>query len=217
MRSQTGAGEGADTGGPGADGLGPGEAKGRRPRWLLPTLIALVVGLLVVLAVLLVPLLDGDDEPDASPSPTASEPATTAAPDPIERETATPLLAALPDTVEAAAPYAITAQDADPEPLDPNALESWHLTYTGPADAVTLRIAQWEEAGEAEETLSTLTEGADPVETGEVEVDGEVAGRYVVWETDDDARVAWTNATVVLIADGPDVETVTTFYRAYPL
>ncbi|QOR70058.1 hypothetical protein IM660_15695 [Ruania alkalisoli] len=215
MTSQTDA--GGPGHGPGSDGLGRGESKGRRPRWLLPTLIALVVGLLIVLVVLLVPRLGDEAEPGASPSSTASEHATTAAPDPIERETSTPLLAALPDTVEATAPYAVTAQDADPEPLDPNALESWHLTYTGPSDAVTLRIAQWKEAGEADETLSTLTEGTDPVETGEVDVDGEVAGRYVVWETDDGARVAWTNATVMLLAEGPDVETVTTFYRAYPL
>ncbi|UFU02513.1 hypothetical protein LQF12_13590 [Ruania suaedae] len=189
----------------------------RRPRWLLPVLVAAVVVLLVVLGLLLRPVLFGGDEPSPSPATQAGTETGSAAPEPIERDASTALLAALPDVVHGAEDFAVTAQESDPEPLGVNALESWRLTYTGPEDAVGVRVGQWEDPEEAEETLAALTEGVEPVESGEVEVEGEPAGRYVITEAGDGARVAWTNATVVLVAETPDVETASAFYRAYPL
>ncbi|UFU05837.1 hypothetical protein [Ruania halotolerans] len=173
----------------------------------------LVLVLLAVLAVLVVPRIIGD--PGTSAAPTTAEPAPEpTAPDPIDRDTSTPLVAALPDQVNG---YAVTAQEEDPEPLDADAVESWRLTYTSAEDAVTLRLAQWEEVEEATDVLTTLTDDLEPVDSGAVVVDGDEAGQYVVVEADGGARAIWTNATVVMIAEGSDVETVTEFYLSYPL
>ncbi|SED56948.1 hypothetical protein [Ruania alba] len=185
----------------------------RTARWRVIALGGVVLVLLIVLAVLLVPRLAGDGPARSTAEPVAKPTPEPTAPDPIDRDTSTPLLEALPDQVDG---YAVTAQE-EVDPLDQDALETWQLTYTDAEDSVTLQLAQWEEAEEATEVFTDLTDGVDPVESGAVQVDGSDAGQYVVAETDDGARATWTNATVVLIVNGPDVETVTAFYLAYPL
>lgn len=133
-------------------------------------------------------------------------------PEPVERDTSTPLLAALPDTVGA---YAVNDQRTS-EAM-PEALEAWQLTYVSADDELVLDVGQWPTADDAQAAVDALLDGRQTEESADVMVDGDVVGTVVTIAADDGTeRTIWSNATVVFVVSGPEGATYP-FYLAYPL
>lgn len=129
---------------------------------------------------------------------------------PAERETATALLAALPDTVLS---YSVTDQAASAE-LAAAPLEEWTLHYASHGAQITLAVGQWPTDAEAQVAFDAL---GDLEALGEVSVAGDMVGDVGTQGIDGHTeRTIWRNGTAVFIATGPTGLT-RAFYDAFPL
>lgn len=191
-------------------------AAGRRRRIMM---IATAVGVLVAVVVgVVLARNSGGFGPFTVVTVTHTVGAPTPATDPVERDTSTALLAALPGTV---LDYAVSGQDASETLVKEHfALEGWRLAYTSPDAEITLSVGQWpttEEAEEAFTALSTVDDAPEPAEQAQVVVGGEEVGTMLLIPLSEDTeRTIWRNGTAVFIADGP-TGTTQAFYDAYPL
>ncbi len=205
----------------------------RRPAWLLPVVIGVVV--LVVAGAVVGILLTRDDGTGAEPAgdaPTVVLPVPTPATAPVAREATTAFATALPTTV---LQYALATSQEDPERLAAGAVEAYTETLTdGSGGTVTVRAAQLatpEAATALQETLTaalpvsppdtgaTTPDPAAPAlpASGDVTVGGEVVGTYTVVDAGDGTGVAvWRNGTAVLQLTAPVVD-VLDAYLAYGL
>jgi hypothetical protein len=193
-----------------AGGGEPGTRRSRRQLLLLGSVVAVLV--VVALALLLTQRLGGQMEPLTIETTTVTVPPPTPAEPPIERDTSTALLAALPDAVIG---WSVSEQVESAAMTEAGALEGWQLTYTGSETAVVLQVGQWPTPDEATAAAADLVGEATATDQGEVLVDGAAAGTFTTYEVDGGERSVWTNATVVLVAEGP-VGTTSTFYDAFP-
>lgn len=193
----------------GVDGAA-GSARSSRRRLFL--LVAVVAVLVVVAVTLLLTQRSGQIEPLVVETTTVRLPPPTPAQDPIERDTSTALLAALPDAVLG---YAVSEQTESAAMLDRSALEGWQLTYEAVDATVVLQVGQWPEAEEAAEAATAIVGDATATEQGEVRVGDAVVGTFTTLETDDVERTVWTNGTAVFVVEGA-VGATRTFYDAFP-
>jgi hypothetical protein len=182
--------------------------------------LLLVVGLVVALLAWGWPgfaRADAAADPGPTVTVTADPPAPTL--EPATRTGTTAFATALPDTVLDLVLRSDSATDAW---TAARALEAYELVYADgegdDATTVTVVAGQWPTVAEAETAATDLVAAAgEPVDTGDVEVAGEVAGTYAVTPAADGrATVTWRNGTAVLQATGP-ADVVTDVYEAYPL
>lgn len=200
----------ATPGAPGAPGA-PSAAALRRRR-ILVLLGAVVAVAAVVLAVML--LNRPDPEPivlDPLPGETVIGPTPTPAVPPIERDTSTALLAALPDAVLG---WAVSDQAVVQELLDLGALEAYTLTYTAEADEVTLVVASWRSPEAAQGYVDSLGLEGVPSREEDVLVAGEPVGRMQAFTAGDVDRVVWTNGATSFAVLAPTGQG-TVFYDAF--
>lgn len=183
----------------------------RRSRLLLVVGAAAAV-LLVVLVALL--LTRGGDQRDPITVVTRTEPAVSPSPqsDPIERDTSTALLEALPGTVLG---YAVSEQTESEQMLDAHALEGWTLTYSEPDTAVVLQVGQWPDGKEAKAAWTALIGDAQPSAEGDVLVGDDTVGGVVTVVDGDVERTIWRNRSAVFVAEGP-VGTTQPFFDGFP-
>ncbi len=182
-------------------------------------LIAVAVAVLVAVAVTLLLTQQRDQaEPGSIETITVVLPPPTPEEDPIERDTSTALLEALPGSV---LQYAVSEQSEAETMLELDALEGWRLTYSGGADEIVLQVGQWPTAEEATDAATALL-GEVPeeamTERGDVAVADEVVGTMTTIVDAPDAtteRTIWTNSTVVFVVEGPR-DATRPFYDAYP-
>jgi hypothetical protein len=174
---------------------------------------AAVVGVLLVVLVVL--LLNRGSSSDPMTVVTITQEAAVPTPqtEPIERNTPTDLLAALPDTVLG---WAVSEQTKSSSMLKAHALEGWTLTYADPDSAIVLDVGQWPDGQEAKAAYDALPGDAEVISSGEVVVGGDEVGQYVTQQVDEDTeRTIWRNRTAVFVAEGPAGSTQD-FYDAYP-
>jgi hypothetical protein len=185
--------------------------------------VASAAGALVLLVVLLTAFVwPGFARAEPEPQATVTAPVPTPTISPSGRpEAQTAFLQAQPDTVLALALRQAAEDEAWED--DADAVESWQLTFADGdgegATTVQVHAGQWEDADTATAAYQALVKGAgEPSGEGEVSVDDEVVGAYVVTPgtTAGTAVVTWRNATAVLQATGP-ADLVEDFYSAYPL
>lgn len=177
-------------------------------------LIGVAVAVLVALAVTLLLTQQRDQpEPGSIETTTVMLPPPTPEEDPIERDTSTALLAALPGSVMA---YAVSEQTESEQMLDLGALEGWRLTYTAGDDAVVLDVGQWASADDAAEAATALLGSAETTDEADVLVAHEPMGTVATIAVDETTeRTIWTNSTVVFVIEGA-AGTTRAFYDAYP-
>ena len=182
----------------------------------------ILIGAAVVAALIIVLVVLQLNRPEPQPSPTASTttlPTPTPASEPIERDTSTALLAALPGTV---LDYAVSDQVQSQAMIDASALEGWQLTYSSTDGVVLLQVGQWPTAEEATAQMQAVLASVDPAAVQvererPVEVAGTAVGQLTVLALADRAgRAVWTNGTVLFVADGT-LRAVDDFYDAFPL
>lgn len=182
----------------------------------------ILIGAAVVAALIIVLVVLQLNRPEPQPAPTASTttlPTPTPASEPIERDTSTALLAALPGTV---LDYAVSDQVQSQAMIDASALEGWQLTYSSTDGVVLLQVGQWPTAEEATAQMQAVLASVDPAAVGvererPVEVAGTAVGQLTVLALADGAgRAVWTNGTVLFVADGT-LRAVDDFYDAFPL
>ena len=185
--------------------------------------VASAAGALVIVVALLTAFVwPGFAKPEPEPQATVTAPVPTPTISPSGRPDAqTAFVEAQPDTVLALALREVT-EDATWED-DADAVESWQLVYADGdgegATTVQVHAGQWEDDDAASAAYAALVKAAgEPTGEGEVTVDGETVGSYVVTpgSTTGTAVVTWRNGTVVLQATGP-ADLVEEFYSAYPL
>ncbi|SKC46626.1 hypothetical protein [Krasilnikoviella flava] len=185
--------------------------------------VASAAGALVLLIVLLTAFAwpgFARDEPEPQATVTAPVPTPTIAPS-GRPEDQTAFVKAQPDAVLALALREVAAYPTWED--DADAVEAWQLTYAdgageGAASVVVL-AGQWEDDDAATGAYEALAKAAgEPTDEGEVAVEGEATGAYVVTpgSTAGTAVVTWRNGTAVLQATGP-ADLVEDFYSAYPL
>lgn len=214
--------EGADAGGDdpargddAAEGDGePGEpAPPADQRKRLIIIGAAVVGVLLVVLVVLLLTRDPGSEPMTVVTITQEATVPTPQTEPIDRDTSTDLLAALPDTVLG---WALSEQTESASMLEAHALEGWTLTYADPDGAVVLDVGQWPVGKEALAAYESLLGDAEATSSGEVVVGDDEVGEYVTQQVDEDTdRTVWRNRTAVFVAEGPSGSTQA-FFDAYP-
>lgn len=158
------------------------------------------------------------------PTPSALESATTSA-SPTIKATALPddasdLLKAMPDTV---ANFARTSAKASETWKSSSPTEEYTLTYsTGDAaNDVTVIVGQWSDEDAAAKQYDALQSAASgtTLAAGNIKVDGEKTGSYIVRTNGDDtskATALWLNGTVVFEATGA-AEPVETICEEFPL
>lgn len=137
---------------------------------------------------------------------------------------ASSLVSSLPKSVGAFARQDVTATQnwasADP-------IEEYTVTYSNgdPSQDVTLVFAQWSSADDATQEYGLLKDSLNGMAQahGNVKVDGETTGQYIVMTdgdtnpTDGTASTAlWRNDTVVFMATGA-YASVNAFYSAFPM
>lgn len=215
---------------------------GRRPAWLLPTILGAAV--VVVAAIVVVVLTTrGDSGPSASPSAsvtTVVAPPPTPNVEPVARETQTPFTSALPATL---LQYALASSAADTDWQGAGAVEAWSDTYTdGGSGTLTVQAGQWATPDEAtafaarvvaglpaappaspsssiSATPSATGDEAGPTlpQTGDVLVGGTPAGTYTIVDAGDGTGVAvWTNGASVFRLVAPLADVVDA-WASYPL
>ncbi len=198
----------------------PSAAVYRRRRLVVLVGLLVVVGLVLALLAWVWPGFARSDAP-AEPEPTVTVTADPPTPtlEPVARTGTTAFAQALPDTVLDLVLRSDSATDAW---TAARALEAYQLEYADgegdDATRVTVVAGQWPTSAEAEAASDDLVAAAGtPTEEGDVEVAGEVAGRYAVTDAGDGrATVTWRNDTAVLQATGP-ADVVTDVYAAFPL
>lgn len=213
----------ARTGGNGRAGGGsrrPSAAVIRRRRIVVASLAGALVLLVVIFTAVVWPGFARSPEPE--PTTTVTGPPPTPTIEPSGRpEDQTAFLMAMPDTVLQLALREAVPHDAWVDDVD--AVEAWELAYAdgdgGGATRVDVLAGQWEDGDGAAATYEALVKAAgDPTDEGDVQVDGETVGSYVVTpgSAEGTAVVTWRNGTAVLQATGP-AELVQDVYSAYPL
>lgn len=158
---------------------------------------------------------------EAEPAPTVTVTADAPTPtlEPVERTGTTAFAQALPDTV---LDLVLRSESATDAWTAASALEAHQLVYADgegeDATTVTVVAGQWATPAEAEVAAADLVAAAgEPVDTGDVTVEGEIAGTYAVTTgADGRSTVTWRNGTAVLQATGP-ADVVEDVYAAYPL
>ncbi len=188
--------------------------------------LVVVVGLLLVVALVLAFLAwawPGFARADAEPEPAPTVTVTAGAPsptlEPVERTGTTAFAQALPGTV---LDLVLRSESATDAWTAASALEAHQLVYADgegdDATSVTVVAGQWPTPAEAEVAAADLVAAAgEPVDTGDVTVEGEVAGTYAVTTgADGQTTVTWRNGTAVLQATGP-ADVVEDVYAAFPL
>ncbi|MBD8079453.1 hypothetical protein [Cellulosimicrobium arenosum] len=211
------------------DAIGASENRHGRPAspavYRRRRLLALVLLLAVVAAVVLFLALvwpgfataEADQAPEPTVTVTAEAPTPTI--EPVPRTAQTPFAEALPSTVLG---FALTEEAEQEEWTTAGAIEAYALRYAdGPGDdavVVTVTAGQYASEAEAQVAAQALVEAAGTGgDQGEVTVEGEVAGTWVLSPGDDGtSTVTWSNGTAVLQATGPD-DVVEDVYSAYPL
>ncbi|PWD51886.1 hypothetical protein C8046_15790 [Serinibacter arcticus] len=198
----------------------PPSAETLRRRRLIATIAAAVIGVAVVILVLVL-INRPDPEPtvlEPVPGETVTAPVPTASLAPIERDTSTAFLAALPSTV---LQWAVVDQQVPQGILDEGALEAYTLVYAdGPVDddpsSLVLSAAQWRSPEAAAGHLASLGLPGEPVASQEVLVAGAAVGTMTTYPDVDGsgASVAWSNGATTFVARAPG-ETATTFYDAF--
>lgn len=190
-----------------------------RSRRKLATIVAAVIAVAVVVLVVVL-LTRPDPEPEASPEPVPTEtvtaPVPTPAVPPVERDTSTAFLAALPSTV---LQWSVADQVVAEDARAAGALEAYALTYTDGDDAtgdVALATAQWRTPEAAAAHLASLGLTGEPVRSEEVLAGGAAVGAMTAYPDVDGTgeRVAWTNGATTFVVTAPD-GTATTFYDAF--
>lgn len=175
---------------------------------------AAAVAVAALVVVLIVQNNSGPRDPIVTVTITEQGELPTPPTDPIERDTGTALLAALPDAVLG---YAVSEQVESAAMAELSALEGWELTYTGADDAILLEVGQWPDGAEAQTAYDAVIGDAEPLAEGDVVVGEDVVGTFVVQEIDDGTeRTLWRNGTAVFVASGPS-GTTQTFYDAFGL
>lgn len=173
-----------------------------------------VAVLVIVAAALLMTQQRGPQEPLTIETTTVVVPPPTPAEDPIERDTSTALLAALPGAVLG---YAVSEQVESAAMLDLEALEGWQLTYAGTTAELVLQVGQWPTVEESAAAATSLLGEASATDSGDVVVAGEPVGTFTTLAVDDETeRTIWTNASVMFVIEGP-TGTTRAFYDAFPL
>lgn len=179
----------------------------------LVIVIATVVGLLLaVLVGLLIARGGGQREPITVETVTVAAVSPSPVTEPIERDTPTALLAALPGTVLG---YAVSEQVESEQMLAAYALEGWTLTYSDPDAVIVLDAGQWPDEREATAAWDALVADAQPIASGEVVVGGEPAGDVVTAVEGETERTIWRNRSAVFVAQGP-VGTTQSFFDGFP-
>lgn len=176
----------------------------------------MLVAVVLALAAVLVVLYLTDDRSSAPATVATSTPASQApAPQPIERDTSTALLAALPNQVLG---YSVSAQSIIDDSAWPSMpTEQWQLEYASADTTLSLVVTQWLTADEADAGMQASPGMADAEVIGQVVVAGETVGTAVTIAADGDfERVLWRNGTAVFEVAGPP-GTTRAFYYAYPL
>jgi len=204
-----------------ADGATPAaEAATRRSRRrrlsrrVVVVAAAAAAAVIALVVVLVVQSNNGPRDPIVTVTITEQGTLPTPPTDPIERETSTALQAALPDAVLG---YAVSDQVESEAMAELSALEGWQLTYTGADDEILLEVGQWPDNREAERAYDAVVGDAEPIAEGDVVVDGDTVGTFVVQEIDDGTeRTLWRNGTALFVASGPS-GTTQTFYDAFGL
>lgn len=226
-----------------SDGAASGDAGGTssrgRPRWVLP--VSIGAGVLLVGGVVAGVLASrsGADEAPAAVASTVQLPSPTPTIDPVAREATTPFATVLPASL---LQYALTGSVSDDQWLASGALEAYVDTYDDGAGAqVVVHAGQWETAEEAaafgqqvvealhdtaaqpadepsaDATATAGTGGVAEPRSGDVVVDGQTVGSYVVTDLGDGTSVAvWWNGTTVFQLTGPTAD-IGNLYAAYPL
>jgi len=192
-------------------GASPGPGGRRRLVILLGGGVAVLV---IVAAVLLLTQQRGQQEPLTVETTAVVGPPPTPAEDPIERDTSTALLAALPGAVLG---YAVSEQVESAAMLELEALEGWQLTYSSTGSEIVLQVGQWPTAAESTAAASSLLGDATATDSGDVIVAGETVGTVTTVAVDETTeRTIWTNSTATFVIEGPTGST-RTFYDAFPL
>jgi len=207
--------EGADVDPESAEGDGDpeGAAAEATPRKRRIVIAAAAVGVLVVVLVALA-LTRGSGQVDPITVVTITEEAVSPSPQtaPIERDTSTPLLEALPGTVLA---YAVSEQTESEQMLAAHALEGWTLTYADADASIVLKVGQWPDGKEAKAAWDALIADAEPTASGDVVVGDDTVGGVVTVVDGEVERTIWRNRTAVFVAQGP-VGATQAFFAGFP-
>ncbi|GMA30327.1 hypothetical protein [Litorihabitans aurantiacus] len=164
-----------------------------------------VLGVAVVVLVVLLLTRPGGGEPDPTATPVPTEtvtaPVPTPAAPPVERDTSTALLAALPGSVLA---WSVTDQVPAEDLRGAGALEAYTLTYGDGEGSATLVVAQWRSAELAAEHLAQVPPAGETVRSEEVLVGGAPVG-FVTVASDGagEDRVAWSNGATTFELRAP--------------
>jgi hypothetical protein len=214
---------------PAADPTPPAESG--RPRWLIPTIIGVVVLVLAAIIIGIVVSSKGDgDKASPAVATTILLPSPTPTVEPVARPATTAFAAALPATV---LQYALATSVPDAEWQGAGAVEAYTETYTdGGSGTVTVRSGQWETPEEATAFAASLVAAfpapaaPDPSaspngpalpQSGEVTAGGAAAGTFSIADAGDGNGIAvWTNGTTVFQATAP-VAQIVDLYNAFPL
>ena len=196
----------------GAEGDGDSEGSST-PRKRRIVIAAAAVGVLVVVLVALA-LTRGSGQVDPITVVTITEEAVSPSPQtaPIERDTSTPLLEALPGTVLA---YAVSEQTESEQMLAAHALEGWTLTYADADASIVLKVGQWPDGKEAKAAWDALIADAEPTASGDVVVGDDTVGGVVTVVDGEVERTIWRNRTAVFVAQGP-VGATQAFFAGFP-
>lgn len=136
-----------------------------------------------------------DPEPvvaDPVPGETVTAPVPTPAVAPVERDTSTAFLAALPGEV---LQWAVREQAPADDLRGAGALEAYTLTYTDGEQDLTLVTGQWRDPEAAAGAISALGLEGVPTRSEEVVAGGAPVGSMSAWANETGDRVAWTNGS----------------------
>lgn len=177
-----------------------------------------IAGVIVLAVVALVIFLSTRGEPDPIvldpiPGETITAPVPTPAVAPVERDTSTALLAALPNAV---LQWSVAAQAGADEVRALGALEAHTLTYTDGSAQLTVLTAQWRTPEAAQAYVASLGLEGTPIREEDVLVGGQATGRMAVYSGEAADTVVWTNGNTSFFVTAP-VGAGATFYDAFGL
>ena len=186
-----------------------------RRRRLVASVIA---GVIVVAVVALIIFLTtrGEPEPtvlDPIPGETITAPVPTPAVPPIERDTSTAFLAALPNAV---LQWSVAAQAGADDLKALGALEAYTLTYTDGTTELPVVTAQWRTPEAAQAYVASLGLEGVPVRDEDVLVGGAPVGRVAIYSSETGDKVVWTNGSTSFFVNAP-VGAGASFYDAFGL
>ena len=210
----TGASSGQSTAASRSSATHPTKEALRRRRIVVSAIAAVIVVAVVGLIIFL--STRGEPEPivlDPIPGETITAPVPTPAVAPIERDTSTPFLAALPNAV---LQWAVAAQAPADDLRALGALEAHTLTYTDGTAQLTVVTAQWRTPEAAAAYVASLGLEGVPVREEDVLVGGQPVGRMAAYTSETGDTVVWTNGNTSFFVTAP-VGAGATFYDAFGL